>query len=37
MPELVEEVGLCLVCGKEIREEESYVEIERGLCHRECL
>ncbi len=37
MPELVKQMGLCLVCGNGVYADQEFDEAKGGICHAECL
>jgi hypothetical protein len=37
MPQLESKLGLCVICGKRVFSDDSYLEASEGYCHRNCL
>ncbi|MFB6115129.1 MAG: hypothetical protein ABEK04_02470 [Candidatus Nanohalobium sp.] len=37
MPEVVKQVGFCLVCGGSIHSDQPFYESDNGCCHKKCV
>jgi hypothetical protein len=37
LPELVKQLGFCLVCGNAVHSDQEMERLENGVCHDECL